>query len=85
MITLFRVYQSVNSAPSPDAPCPEKSMSSVNDALENARLTYEQHMRTCRQCHADAAPCAVAKHLLRLYNLARRDRMRATGHDMPHA
>ncbi|UFR00516.1 hypothetical protein KBP30_04675 [Streptomyces sp. Go40/10] len=61
-------------------------MSSVNDALENARFTYEQHMRTCRQCHADAVPCAVAKHLLRIYNLARRDRLRATGgHDMPTA
>ncbi|GAA2773648.1 hypothetical protein GCM10010521_59840 [Streptomyces rameus] len=60
-------------------------MSSVNDALDNARFTYEQHMRTCRQCHADAAPCAVAKHLLRIYNLARRDRMRATGPDNPTA
>ncbi|MEU0007923.1 hypothetical protein ABZ079_27500 [Streptomyces sp. NPDC006314] len=60
-------------------------MSSVNDAFENARLTYEQHMRTCRQCYADAAPCAVAKHLLRIYNNARRDRMRATGHDAPTA
>ncbi|MGW2485830.1 hypothetical protein ACWCV9_01240 [Streptomyces sp. NPDC001606] len=54
-------------------------MSSVDDALENARLTYEQHLHTCRQCHAHAVPCAVAKHLLRLYNLARRDRMRGTG------
>ncbi|MEU8034324.1 hypothetical protein [Streptomyces sp. NPDC049099] len=54
-------------------------MSSVNDALENARFTYEQHMRTCRQCHADRAACAVAKHLLRIYNLARRDHMRAGG------
>ncbi|MGW3208915.1 hypothetical protein [Streptomyces sp. NPDC001135] len=54
-------------------------MSTVNDALENARLTYEQHMRTCRQCHADRAACAVAKHLLRIYNLARRDHMRAGG------
>ncbi|MFG2356250.1 hypothetical protein [Streptomyces sp. NPDC048521] len=60
-------------------------MSSVDDAYQNARLTYEQHMRTCRQCHADAAPCAVAKHLLRIYNNARRDRMRATGHDAPTA
>jgi hypothetical protein len=58
-------------------------MSSVDDAFENARLTYEQHMRTCRQCHADSAHCAVAKHLLRIYNNARRDRMRATGHDAP--
>ncbi|MEU0335144.1 hypothetical protein [Streptomyces sp. NPDC006193] len=54
-------------------------MSSSNDALEDARLTYEQHMRTCRQCHADGTHCAVAKHLLRIYNLARRDRMRDTG------
>jgi hypothetical protein len=55
------------------------SQSSVNDALENARLTYEQHMRTCRQCHADGAACAVAKHLLRIYNNARRDQMRSGG------
>lgn len=60
-------------------------MSSVNDPLENARLTYEQHMRTCRQCHADAALCAVAKHLMRIYNNARRDRLRATGPDAPTA
>ncbi|MFF9086410.1 hypothetical protein ACF1BE_08385 [Streptomyces sp. NPDC014991] len=58
-------------------------MSTANDALENARSTYEQHMQTCRQCHADAAPCAVAKHLLRLYNLARRDWLRATGQHTP--
>ncbi|MFF5860321.1 hypothetical protein ACFY8B_32685 [Streptomyces sp. NPDC012751] len=81
MITLLRLYQSVDSAPFPTAPGPEMSMSSVNDALEDARLTHERHLRTCRQCHADAAPCAVAKHLLRLYNLARRDRLRATGRD----
>ncbi|WP_330336229.1 hypothetical protein [Streptomyces sp. NBC_00557] len=54
-------------------------MSSVNDALENARLTYEQHMRTCRQCHADGAACAVAKHLLRVYNNARREHLRSRG------
>jgi hypothetical protein len=54
-------------------------MSSVDDALENARLTYEQHMRTCRQCHADGAACAVAKHLLRIYNNARREYMRSAG------
>ncbi|MEU0740802.1 hypothetical protein [Streptomyces sp. NPDC006134] len=47
-------------------------MPSENDALEEARTAYEHHMRTCRQCHADAARCAVAKHLLRLYNNARR-------------
>ncbi|MEW2286146.1 hypothetical protein [Streptomyces sp. NPDC047841] len=60
-------------------------MSSVNDALDDARLTYEQHMRTCRQCHADAAHCAVAKHLLRMYNLVRRDRLRAGGPATPPA
>ncbi|KOV56262.1 hypothetical protein [Streptomyces sp. MMG1121] len=54
-------------------------MSSSTEALENARLTYEQHARTCRQCHADGAACAVAKHLLRIYNNARRDHMRAGG------
>jgi hypothetical protein len=55
------------------------AMPSVNDAFENARHTYDQHMRTCRQCHADAARCAVAKHLLRIYNNARREQLRATG------
>ncbi|KUM97341.1 hypothetical protein AQI88_08470 [Streptomyces cellostaticus] len=60
-------------------------MSSLDDALENARFTYEQHVRTCRQCHADAALCAVAKHLLRIYNNARRDLLRATGHQAPTA
>jgi Na+-translocating ferredoxin:NAD+ oxidoreductase RnfC subunit len=47
-------------------------MPSHNDALEEARAAYEHHMRTCRQCHADAARCPVAKHLLRLYNNTRR-------------
>ncbi|MGW7522358.1 hypothetical protein [Streptomyces sp. NPDC054783] len=79
MITLVPGYQSVNLVRSQDAPCPEMSMSSLNDALENARLTYEQHVRTCRQCHADGAACAVAKHLLRIYNNARRDHMRSGG------
>jgi hypothetical protein len=53
------------------------SMSAVSDALEDARTEYEQHLGACRQCRADAAPCAVAKHLWRLYNKARRDRLRA--------
>ncbi|MET8723133.1 hypothetical protein [Streptomyces misionensis] len=52
-------------------------MSAVSDALEDARTEYEQHLGACRQCRADAAPCAVAKHLWRLYNKARRDRLRA--------
>lgn len=52
-------------------------MSSQGDALQQARTDYEQHMRTCRQCHADSARCAVAKHLLRLYNNARRSGGRA--------
>ncbi|WP_432196050.1 hypothetical protein [Streptomyces sp. bgisy027] len=47
-------------------------MSSQGDALHQARTDYEQHMRTCRQCYADNERCAVAKHLLRLYNNARR-------------
>ncbi|MEW2252621.1 MULTISPECIES: hypothetical protein [unclassified Streptomyces] len=41
-------------------------------ALEEARATYQEHLRTCRQCHADQAACAVAKHLMRIYNNARR-------------
>ncbi|WEO93645.1 hypothetical protein A6P39_006230 [Streptomyces sp. FXJ1.172] len=55
------------------------SASSANEALENARLTYEQHVRTCRQCHADGAACAVAKIHLRAYNNARREYMRSQG------
>ncbi|GGW70918.1 hypothetical protein GCM10010503_55370 [Streptomyces lucensis JCM 4490] len=58
-------------------------MSSVEDAFENARLTYQQHLQTCRQCHADSVACAVAKHLLRICNNARRDLMRATGRTAP--
>ena len=60
-------------------------MSSVNDAFENARHTYEQHMRTCRQCYVDTVPCAVAKHLLRICNNARREQMRALGRQAPTA
>ncbi len=51
-------------------------MPSQGDALQQARADYEEHMRTCRQCNADTVPCAVAKHLLRLYNNARRSAMR---------
>lgn len=58
-------------------------MSSLDDAFENARLTYDQHVRTCRQCYADNAACAVAKHLLRICNNARRDLLRSTGHQAP--
>lgn len=54
-------------------------MSSSHEALENARLTYEQHVRTCRQCQADGAACAVAKLHLRAYNNARREHMRSGG------
>lgn len=42
------------------------------DALPQAHSDYRNHLETCRQCRADAAPCPVAKHLLRLYNNARR-------------
>ena len=52
-------------------------MSAVSDALEDARTEYEQHLRACRQCRADSAPCAVAKHLWRLFNKARQNQMRA--------
>ncbi|MGW4563468.1 hypothetical protein ACWEN3_13990 [Streptomyces sp. NPDC004561] len=54
-------------------------MSSANDVLEAARIQYEQHVHACRQCRADSAPCAVAKHLWRLYNMARRDQLRSEG------
>ncbi|MFJ3714547.1 hypothetical protein [Streptomyces sp. NPDC090057] len=49
-----------------------------SEAFDNARLTYEQHMRTCRQCHADTVPCPVSKHLLRICNNARRELLRTS-------
>ncbi|GKQ34928.1 hypothetical protein [Streptomyces sp. A012304] len=52
-------------------------MTSPEDALQQTRATYEEHVRTCRQCHVDTVPCAVSKHLLRAYNNARRGQMRA--------
>lgn len=52
-------------------------MSSSDDALQQARFDYEEHRRTCRQCHAHGAQCAVAKHLLRIYNNTRRGLSRA--------
>ena len=51
-------------------------MSSPEDALRETRAAYEEHARTCRQCHYDGAPCAVSKLLLRAYNNARRTQMR---------
>ena len=60
-------------------------MSAVSDALEEARTQYERHVHACRQCRADAAPCAVAKHLWRLYNNARREQMRSPGGAGPTA
>ncbi|WP_172624461.1 hypothetical protein [Streptomyces griseofuscus] len=54
-------------------------MSAVSDALEAARIQYEQHTRACRQCRADSAPCAVAKHLWRLFNKARQNQLRSNG------
>ncbi|MFE3638677.1 hypothetical protein [Streptomyces sp. NPDC059168] len=50
-----------------------------SEAFENARLMYEEHMRTCRQCHVDTVPCAVSKHLLRICNNARRELLRTSG------
>lgn len=47
-------------------------MPSPEDALQESRAAYEEHARTCRQCHFDMAPCAVSKLLLRAYNNARR-------------
>lgn len=47
-------------------------MPSQGDALQQAHADYEHHLRTCRQCYVDTVPCAVAKHLLRVYNNARR-------------
>lgn len=55
-------------------------MQSLNQPLEQAREEYEAHQRECRQCHADAVPCPVAKHLRRVYNnLARATRPRPSG------
>ncbi|WP_329223277.1 hypothetical protein OG352_38255 [Streptomyces sp. NBC_01485] len=52
-------------------------MLSPEDALQEGRNAYEEHVRTCRQCHVDRSPCAVSKHLLRIYNNARRAQARA--------
>ncbi|MGW1723577.1 hypothetical protein ACWCQK_11690 [Streptomyces sp. NPDC002306] len=52
-------------------------MTTQSDALHEARAHYENHVGTCRQCHVDATPCAVSKHLLRVYNNARRARPEA--------
>lgn len=54
-------------------------MSFPTEALHQARADHEHHMQTCRQCRVDTAPCAVAKHLLRLYNNARRNAARPGG------
>ncbi|WP_432136492.1 MULTISPECIES: hypothetical protein [unclassified Streptomyces] len=47
-------------------------MLSPEESLRQARAAYDEHLRTCRQCAVDTVPCAAAKHLLRLYNNARR-------------
>jgi hypothetical protein len=47
-------------------------MPSPEVALQETRTAYEEHVRTCRQCHFDRSPCAVSKLLLRAYNNARR-------------
>jgi hypothetical protein len=47
-------------------------MPSHEDDLQQARTAYEEHVRTCRQCHVDMSPCAVSKLLLRAYNNVRR-------------
>ncbi|MEU8793151.1 hypothetical protein [Streptomyces sp. NPDC048643] len=43
-------------------------MQTPTDSLDQARMAYEGHLNTCRQCAVDRAPCAVAKHLRRVYN-----------------
>ncbi|MEH0548798.1 hypothetical protein QA802_38740 [Streptomyces sp. B21-105] len=52
-------------------------MTSSEEALQETRAAYEEHARTCRQCHYDGAPCAVNKLLLRAYNNARRAQARS--------
>ncbi|WP_416968882.1 hypothetical protein [Streptomyces sp. 4F14] len=49
----------------------------TEDTLQQTRAAYEEHARTCRQCHFDTMPCAVSKHLMRAYNNARREQARA--------
>ncbi|HEY8978904.1 MAG TPA: hypothetical protein VIU15_04890 [Streptomyces sp.] len=51
-------------------------MTLSEDPLQQARAAYEDHARTCRQCHFDTMPCAVSKHLMRAYNNARRQQAR---------
>lgn len=66
-------YCRVGSTSLSDTSLRRNLMPSPDDALQQARFDYEEHTRTCRQCHAHAAQCAVAKHLLRIYNNARRN------------
>ncbi|MER5602137.1 hypothetical protein [Streptomyces sp. NPDC002265] len=47
-------------------------MTTQSDIVDQARANYEQHTGTCRQCYVDTTPCPVSKHLLRIYNNARR-------------
>jgi hypothetical protein len=53
-------------------------MPSPEVALQETRTAYEEHVRTCRQCHFDRSPCAVSKLLLRAYNNARRAQGRSS-------
>ncbi|MFG2454042.1 hypothetical protein [Streptomyces sp. M41(2017)] len=43
-------------------------MQTPDDALDQARRSYDEHLNSCRQCAADRTPCAVAKHLRRVCN-----------------
>ncbi|WP_202919568.1 hypothetical protein [Streptomyces adustus] len=50
--------------------------SSQDPSIEQARATYDSHMRTCRQCGHNGVACPAAKHLLRIYNNVRRNQGR---------
>ncbi|MFI1443561.1 hypothetical protein [Streptomyces fructofermentans] len=54
------------------------------NALDQARMSYENHLATCRQCAADGLQCAVAKLLRREYNNQNRASLRVLA-DAPAA
>jgi heterodisulfide reductase subunit C len=51
-------------------------MQPTPNAVQSAQHEYETHLKTCRQCAADGAPCPVARHLRRVYNNAMRQERR---------
>lgn len=43
-------------------------MQSGQETLEQARASYEEHMRTCRLCADGSSACQASKLLRRTYN-----------------